>query len=106
MEYIVFHHLIDLISPFPAMNCPLSALCFRPDSLQTITLRLQQGKKKWNTKQGCTEQRTWFLNYQGVQLFTEPKQRFSQLKQQKPQNTSYVDGIRVTFNSYFTNVLQ
>ena len=46
-----------------------------------------------------------FLNYQGVQLFTEPKQFFSQLKQQKPQNTSYVDGIRVTFNSYFTNVL-
>ena len=48
----------------------------------------------------------WFLTYQGVQLFTEPKQFFSQLKQQKPQNTSYVDGIRVTFNSYFTNVLQ
>lgn len=45
-EYIVFHHLIDLISPFPAMNCPLSALCFRPDSLQTIALRLRQGKKK------------------------------------------------------------
>lgn len=54
----------------------------------------------------CGTENIQFLNYLGYDCLTEPKQYFSQLKQQKLQNTNYVGGIHVTFNSYFTNVLQ